>query len=128
RINTASLTAVVTGLDLTTTSDIDYYKFTAPSNSSTSMTVKVQSSGLSLLAPSLKIYNSSNTLLGSVTGSGNFGSTLTTTVSITPGQTYYVRVAGANTTVFGTGAYALTLTLGTGVNPTVPLPSTQLLD
>src|SRR5205823_10970881 len=80
RINTTSLTAVVTGLDLTTTSDIDYYKFTAPSNSSTSMTVKVQSSGLSLLAPSLKVYNSSNTLLGSVTGSGNFGSALTTTV------------------------------------------------
>ncbi len=124
QINTTSLTALVTGLDVTTSSDVDYYKFTAPANSSTSATVTVQSSGLSLLAPSLKIYNAAGTLLTSATGSGDFGSTLSKTFSITPGQTYYVRVAGANTTVFGTGAYALTLKLGTTAAPAVPLPNT----
>jgi hypothetical protein len=128
KINATSLTAVLTGLDVTTTADVDYYKFTAPANASTSMAVTVQSSGLSLLAPSLNIYNASGTLLGSATGSGEFGAKLTKSVSITPGQTYYVRVAGANTTVFGTGAYALTLNLGTGPNPTVPLPNTMLLN
>jgi hypothetical protein len=128
QIDPNALTAVLTGLGITATSEIDYYKFTAPSNSNSSMTVKVQSSGLSLLAPSLRIYDSSNHLLSSVTGSGDFGSTLSKTVSITPGKTYYVRVAGANSTVFGTGAYALTLNLGTGANPTVPLPNTQLLN
>jgi hypothetical protein len=81
-----------------------------------------------LFAPSLKIYDAAGTLLGSATGSGNFGSTQTRTVSITPGQTYYVRVAGANTTVFGTGAYALTLKLGAASPPAVPLPNTQTLN
>ncbi len=128
QIDPNSLTAVVNALDINTTTAVEYFSFTAPSNSNSSMTVGVQSSGLSLLAPSLKIYNSAGTLLGSATGSGELGATLSKSVSITPGQTYYVRVAGANSTVFGTGNYALTLNLGTGPNPSVPLPNTQLPD
>ena len=42
------------------------------------------------------------------------------------GQRFYVKVAGAVTTSFGTGAYALTLNLGTGAAPKVPLPNTTL--
>jgi hypothetical protein len=128
QIDPGALTAVLPGLDVTAPSEVDYFKFTAPANSNTSATVTVQSRGLSLLAPSLKLYNASGTLLGSATGSGDFGSTLTKTVSITPGQTYYVRVAGANTSVFGNGAYALTLKLGTTAAPAVPLPNTTTPD
>src|SRR5205823_4497165 len=50
----------------------------------------------------------------------------TITVSgVVPGQVFYVKVTGADSTAFGTGAYALTLNFGAGSSPTVPLPNTQ---
>src|SRR5262249_24570950 len=55
-INATTLNATLNGLDITTTSDVDFYKFTAPSGGTGTLTVTVQSSGLSLLAPSLKVY------------------------------------------------------------------------
>src|SRR5215831_537364 len=51
QIDPNSLTALVTGVNLSTTSDLDYYTFTAPCGSSSKLTVNVQSTGLSLLAP-----------------------------------------------------------------------------
>jgi hypothetical protein len=136
-IDPTALTSVVTGLDITTTNQLEYFKFTAPSNSSGTMTIAAQSTGLSLLTPKLLVYNSSQTLLGSASAPAfsmtsstmEDGATLKVTVSgVTPGATYYVAVRGVDTTAFSTGAYALTLNLGTGPNPTVPLPNTQVLD
>jgi hypothetical protein len=127
-INPSSLTAVVTGLDITTTSDVDYYTFTAPAGASGTLTVTAQSSGLSLLAPALTVYAADGTtVLGSAAGTGNLGSTLTVTLSgVASGQRFYVKVAGANPTAFGTGAYALTLNFGTGPAPVVAPPVTTL--
>jgi hypothetical protein len=126
-INSDSKTAVVNSLNISSPSVAEYYAFTAPAGSADSMTVGVQSSGLSLLAPRLTVYAADQcTVLGSATGSGEQGSTLKVTVSdISPGQQVYVKVAGANTTSFGTGDYALTLNLGTGPAPAVTLPNTQ---
>jgi hypothetical protein len=126
QINSKSGTALLTNLDITSTSQAEYYKFTAPAGSSNTLTVTVQSSGLSLLAPTLTVYNGSQTQLATVSGAGHYGTTLTLTISgVTAGSTYYVKVAGADTSPFGTGRYALTLNLGTGASPTVPLPNTQ---
>lgn len=126
QINTSTLTALLTGLDITSTTDLDYYTFTVPSGTTGTMTVKIQSSGLSLLAPTLTIYNSSQTQVGFVSGAGQYGTTLTLTLTgVSAGQQYYVKVAGADTSAFGTGAYAMTLNFGSGANPTVPLPNTQ---
>ncbi len=125
QIDPAALTAVLTGLDVTTTSDKDYYTFTAPAGGTGTLALTVQSSGLSLLAPSVKVYNASQTQIASATGSGSLGSTLNLNVSVTAGQTYYVRVAGANTTAFGTGAYGMVLNFGSGASPTLPPPNTQ---
>src|SRR5262249_26051106 len=125
QIDPTALTAVVTGLDITTTADKDYYKFTAPADGSGTLTLTVQSTGLSLLAPCAKVYGPDQRQIATATGSGYAGSTLTLTVSVTAGQTYYVRVTGANTTAFGTGAYGLALNFGTGSSPTIPAPDTQ---
>ena len=126
QIDTTSTTALVNNLDITTTADLDYYKFTAPSGGTGTMIVHVQSSGLSLLAPKIWVYNSSQTQLATATGTGYQGSTLTATVSgIVAGQTYYVKVDGADGTALGTGRYALTLNFGTNPDPTVPLPNTM---
>jgi hypothetical protein len=124
-INSSSLTAAVTGLDVSSTSDTDYYQFTVPAGATGTLSLTVKSSGFSLLAPSIRVYNASEVQLTSATGTGYNGSTLTRSVSVTPGQTYYIRVAGANTTAFGTGAYALTLNFGSGPSPTVLPPNTQ---
>jgi hypothetical protein len=126
-INPSSLTALATGLDISTTADLDYYTFTAPSGTSGTLTVTVQSGGLSLLAPNLTVYAANqSTVLGSASGAGKYGTTLTVTVGgVTAGQQFYVKVAGADSSAFGTGKYALTLNFGSGPSPTVPLPNTQ---
>src|SRR5262249_18977477 len=102
KLNAQTLTALVTGCDVTTTSDVDWYKITAPPGGSGNLTVTLQSSGLSLLAPNLRIYNASGTQLVSASAGGSTGATLTGKVSVTAGQTYYIRVTGANSSVFGT--------------------------
>jgi hypothetical protein len=126
-VNNLSVTSVVNNRDVVTTPDVDYYKFTAPAGSGPTMTVSVQSAGLSLLSPTVTVYASNQlTVLGTVSGRGQYGTTLTLSgIAVKPGATYYVKVQGADTTVFSTGAYALTLNLDAGPNPTVPLPDTQ---
>jgi hypothetical protein len=118
-------TAVVPNLDITTTADMDYYKFTAPAGGTGTLSLTVRSQGLSLLAPSVNVYNATQTQLATATGSGSLGSTLTLNVSVTAGQSYYVRVAGANTTAFGTGKYGMALNFGSGPSPTLPRPNAR---
>jgi hypothetical protein len=135
-LNPQSLTAVVSNLDITTTSEAEYYSVVAPSGTSGTLTLQVQSSGLSLLAPKVTVYAADQaTVLGSATATGLQGATLTVTVSgVTAGQLLYIKVSG-NTSVatgpttqtsnlFATGAYALTLNFGTGPSPAVPRPNT----
>ena len=59
-----------------------------------------KSTGLSLLDPKLTVYaGDQTTVLGTATGSGEQGNTLTVTVTgISAGQQFYVKVAGAVTT------------------------------
>jgi Matrixin len=126
QINTTSLTALITGVDVTTAGELEYYTFTVPSGTSGTMVVNVQSSELSLLAPNLTVYNSSQQQIGYESGAGQYGTTLSVTITgVSAGQQYYVEVTGADTSAFGTGAYALTLNFGTGANPTVPIPDTE---
>jgi hypothetical protein len=134
-IDPTALTALATNLDLTsingcngsrTTTDVDYYTFTAPALTSGTLTVQVQSAGLSLLAPTLTVYAADQiTVLGSASGAGQYGTTISATVTgVTPGQVFYVKVAGADTTALGSGLYALALNFGTGPLPAVPVANT----
>jgi hypothetical protein len=126
-ISTTAKNALLTGRDITTTTDIDYYKFTVPTGMTGTMTVKVQSAGLSLLTPLFKVYNNSQVQIGSTAqGTGYVGSTLTGNFSVTAGQTYYIMVDGKDATAHGTGRYALTLTFTGVTSPTVPIPNTQV--
>jgi hypothetical protein len=125
-INPSSLTAVANGLNLVNTSDVAYYTFTAPAGSSSSLTVTVQSKGLSQLTPTLTVFGADQmTVLGSASGAGQYGTTLTVTIpNVKAGQQYYVKVAGVDASAFSTGAYALTLNFGNGASPTVAQPYT----
>jgi hypothetical protein len=127
QISSSTLTAVVSNLNLATSSQVEYFTFKPPAGSANSMTVSVQSSGLSLLAPKVTVYAADQTtVLGSASGLGQYGTTLNVTVNnVTAGQQCYVKVQGADTSVFGTGVYGLTLNLGNGSAPAVSRPNTQ---
>jgi len=131
-IDSTTLTALLTNLDITTTSDLDYYAFNVPSGTNGTLSLTVQSSGLSLLDPTVTVYASDETtILGSASPSvtNRIGATLNVTVSnVTAGQQLFVKVAPYDSTAFGTGAYAMTLNLGSGASPTVPLPNTETLN
>jgi large repetitive protein len=126
-ISSTSLTAALPKLDMTTTSQVEYFSFTAPAKTTGTLAVNVQSSGLSLLAPKVTVYAADqSTVLGSATALGQFtGARLTINVAnVMAGQQFYVKVQGTDTTAFSTGAYALTLNFGSGPSPTIAPPST----
>jgi hypothetical protein len=130
-VNSLTDTGVVTGLNLATSSQTEY--FVLDGNVPTiggNLTLQVQSQGLSLLAPNVTVYASDqHTVLASASGLGQFGTTLTVHVSnVGEGTPIYIAVTGADTSAFGTGAYALALNTGILPNPIVPLPNTTLLD
>jgi hypothetical protein len=133
-IDPTGLTSVVSNLDITALGQAEYFQFTAPAASAGSLTVLVQSRGLSLLTPKLSVYDANQTLLGSqsftlLSGATEDGAILSVTVSgVTAGAVYYVKVQGADSTLFSTGRYGLALNLGTGLTPGVSLPSTQVLN
>jgi hypothetical protein len=70
-INGITDTALLTNLDVTTTSDVDFYKFTVPAGAGSSAQISLQSQGLSLLAPSLRVYDGSDALLLPPRGAAN---------------------------------------------------------
>jgi len=126
-ISGSTKTALVTGGDLQDTTDKDFYKFTIPAGSSGTLKISLKTAGLSLMSPSIKLYNSANTLLGSAS-SQDRGATITLNHSVVNGNVYKLVVDGYDSSVFGTGAYAFTLNTGTGANPAIPLPNTQVLN
>jgi hypothetical protein len=129
RVNPGQLTAQLTNLDITTTSDVDVYKFVAPGGSSGTLNLSIQSSGLSLLEPKVWVYNGAQAQIGYKSGLGQYGTTLNLTVTgIVAGATYYIKVDGAEDNGLGTGAYALSLSLAREPVPTVALPYTQTPD
>ena len=117
-ISTSSLTALVPNLDISTAGQSEYFSFTAPSGTGSTLELDVQSSGLSLLAPKVTVYGSNgSTVLASANGEGEYGTTLTVSVSsVTAGEKFYVEVQGADTTQMGTGRYALGLNFN-GTDP-----------
>ncbi len=120
QINTSSLTALVPNLDITTPGQLEYFSFTAPAGTGSTLDLDVQSSGVSLLAPELTVYGSNgSTVLASADGAGTYGTTLTVSISsVTAGEKFYVKVQGADTTQMGTGRYALGLNFK-GTTPAV---------
>ncbi len=125
-ISTTTDTGLVSGLDHTAASDADYFTFTAPTGTNGTFTLNLQSAGLSLFTPGVTIYAADqSTVLGSVTDSGVYGATLSVTINgVTAGEQFYVKVTGADSTVFSTGAYALAMNFGTNSMPTVPVANT----
>lgn len=113
---------VVADGDLTTLNDVDFYKFTTlPTLGLTSVAVRFQAAGLSLVTPRVTVYDAAGRVVASgvSTDPRNNDLTLRFKNSLL-GGTYYAKVEGAADDVFGIGAYRLTVDT---VNlDAVPLP------
>jgi hypothetical protein len=128
----ASGQLTLSALDSTTpltiaSGDNDWMKITVPPTSTGTMVVKMQSKQLSLLSPSISIYNASATSLLAQQSSLAHGDTVSVSISgVTPGQTYLILAKGATTGSSGFGSYALQVNFGSAPLSPIALPSTTL--
>jgi hypothetical protein len=102
--------------------EIDWYKLTVPATTTGTMVVEMQSTGLSLLSPSLAVYNAAGTTMLGQQVSSAMGDTVSVTIAgVSPGQVYDIRCMGSTTGAAGFGAYGLEVNLGSQYQ--VPIPS-----
>jgi hypothetical protein len=98
--------------DLSSMTDVDYYKIVAPTGTNGSLTVTLDAKDYSLLIPTLSVYNAAGTLIGHAAAT-TYGGVLTVTLTgLSAGQTYTIGVNRADTSVFGMGAYGLSAQFG----------------
>jgi predicted Zn-dependent protease len=105
--------------DISSASDADFFwlrpleRYTGP------LTFRVQTAGVSLLAPRLTVYDQSGTILGQANSTGEFGSVLSVRLErVNPSARYYAKVEGAGAGAFGTGGFALAATFDANLTAT----------
>jgi hypothetical protein len=105
--------------DISTMTDVDYYKVTAPSGTNGTLTVSVDARNLSLFDPKVSVYDSFGNLLATASAA-IYGDVATVNLTgLVAGQTYYVEASGATTDAFGMGAYKLSAQFGGFTAPTI---------
>jgi hypothetical protein len=113
---TLSYGGVAFNADISTMTDVDYYKVTAPSGTDGTLTVSVDARGLSLFDPKVSVFDASGNLIATASAS-TYGDVATVNLAgLVAGQTYYLEAGGATTDAFGMGAYKLTAQFG-GIPP-----------
>jgi hypothetical protein len=115
----------IPGLENMTSAGSEWYYVTVPAGAASSMTITVQSAGLSSYVPHLQVYTSGMSLVGSANGTPDvFGSTIRVTdSSVTAGSSFYIRVYGAG----GAGAigtYGLLANFSTQSQSPIAPPNT----
>jgi hypothetical protein len=97
--------------DVSSNSDLDFYSLRMPSNYQGPVTFRLQSAGLSLLAPHLTILDSNGKVLGDAQADSMSGDIVTIHLNqAVPNATYYLEVQGATQDVFGIGSYGVAAT------------------
>ncbi|VTR95745.1 peptidase m10a and m12b matrixin and adamalysin : Matrixin OS=Singulisphaera acidiphila (strain ATCC BAA-1392 / DSM 18658 / VKM B-2454 / MOB10) GN=Sinac_4791 PE=4 SV=1: Peptidase_M10 [Gemmata massiliana] len=105
-----SVTQLLVNGDLTTMSDVDYYKFTAPAITSmiSSVTVRLKTAGLSLLTARVTVFDAAGNVVASGASTDPMNNDLLLTFR--PGLfggNYTIKVEGARNDVFDIGGYKL---------------------
>lgn len=136
QIDPIALTALIPNADLTTSNDVDFYSVLAPLGTATAggtMKVTVQSQGLSQLSANLTVYAADMiTVLGSASGAGQFGSTLSVNLNnVSDLQPFFIKVQGGEARMgswqsFNVGAYGMSLSFNGGPGPAITPPVTTL--
>jgi hypothetical protein len=111
------------GLDNTTTSDNEWYQVTVPASTTGTMTVTVQSSNLSSLAPKFVVYNSALCIVNQAAAVNTYGATISTSTSVSANQVYYIKVLGVSGPG-SIGGYGLLVNFGNHTQPPIAPPNT----
>lgn len=94
--------------DISTNKDVDIYAVRPPSGYHGPLTVRLQSAGISLLAPHVSILDARGHVLADAQAQSDVGDVVTLHLSRTdPNATYFIKVAGATGDVFGMGTYGV---------------------
>jgi hypothetical protein len=113
----------IPSLAISSLGQTEWFCVTAPSSTTGTMVVKLQSSNLSSLSPKLLVTNSSLQLLGQV-GSPAYGDTVSVTVScVQPGHSFYIRT-GPNAGGELIGGFGLEVNFGSQTQSPIPPPNT----
>jgi predicted Zn-dependent protease len=109
-VNNLSSDLAFTG-NLATASDVNYYKIMTPlALGVTSINVQIQTQGLSLLTPTVSVYNASHQLVATASSSSPLNGNVQVTIpGALPLSTYYIEVSHA-TTAFDVGSYNAVVT------------------
>ncbi|HEX8200355.1 MAG TPA: matrixin family metalloprotease, partial [Isosphaeraceae bacterium] len=128
----ASGQITLSALDSTTpttlsSGDNDWYKVIVPATTTGTMVVRMQSQDLSLLTPSVAIYDVSGATRFGLASSQVKGDTVSVTlVGVVPGQVYTILARGATNANAGFGGYALQVNFGSLPLPAVAPPNTTV--
>ena len=121
--------AVTSGLSLGSVGGSEYFSFVAPAYAMGTLQVTAGASNISMLSPSVSVFDASGKLLAQAGNPSKWSDNATATVAnVVAGERYFVSVTGATGDVFSVGAYQLMVSLPTSSPspPTVvtPPPST----
>lgn len=111
--------------NLASPSDTDFYWVRPPLLYSGTVTIQVQTSGISFMQPEVQVFNQNFKLLGEAQSTSELGDIVTVQLpGVQPFQRYFIEVDSPATDVFGTGRYALSVTYdGLSVVNPASLPS-----
>jgi hypothetical protein len=99
---------VVNG-DIASLTDQDIYSVTVAADSVGPMAVVVRTVGISLLTPSVTVYDALGNTVASAVATDPLRNDLTLTIPApTPGSQYFVKIASGQANAFGIGSYRLT--------------------
>lgn len=108
--DSGSAPTVVYG-DITDNSDLDYFVIDAPDGYDGGLTVEVRSEGISLLTPRLRVFDTSEQLLGEALTTAVGGNTVSVHLTtISSGEQYHFEVSGVDPGILGIGGYSLVAT------------------
>ena len=92
--------------DLTTTTDVDTYRYVA--GDSAARWFRIKAAGLSLVDAKLDVLDANGSVVGSAQATNPLQNDVTVYVpTLVPGAAYYLQVSSARSDVFGIGAYRL---------------------
>jgi len=128
-INSISKTVLMTNLDISGYTVPEWFVVQAPSGTTSTPMILVQTKLQSMLFPSVEVFSGGNEIASGSVGYPWNGSLLVVNLSgITAGQMLYIEVGGDTTCPFCVGNYALALNFGTGATPSVGSPYTTTAD
>jgi hypothetical protein len=97
--------------DLAAAGQNDVFSVQALTSYTGPMTFRLQTAGISLLAPELIVYDANGNVLGQAQSTGVLGDVVTVHLDgVTADATYYVRVESATNDLFAVGRYGLAVT------------------